>query len=388
MSIRKIRNSWWADFRFNGTRFRKRSPANSKEGAKDYESLLRQKLLRGESLESQENKGDMTFEKFAKEWFEVYVKNNNKYSEVMSKESILRVHLLPFFGKMKLSKIQSQKTEEYKRKKIQSGLNNKTINNHLAVLNKCLDTAREWKFIDERPRIRLLKLKPLHHDYLSESECEILLNGATGIIKEMILLALRTGLRFGEIIALDWQDVDLDRKMLSVSKSISRGLMGSTKSNRSRHIPLSGELCEMLFQRIQKSGSVFLSRNEKTMRRDACFKSLRRACLRAKLRAIGWHTLRHTFASHLAQKNISLKAIQELLGHSNIMTTMRYAHLSPSELRSAVDCLEPKNNFGQQVGNAVKFSLKIPELKRENKINFLPVDTQKADTEASTFSAL
>ena len=386
MSIRKIRNSWWADLRFNGHRFRKRSPVNSKEGAKDYESLLRQKLVRGEGLDDQKNKGDITFEIFSKEWFEVYVKNNNKHSEVISKESILRVHLLPFFGKMELSKIQSQKIEEYKRQKIQSGLNNKTINNHLAVLNKSLDTAREWKFINDRPRIRLLKLKPLNHDYLSASECEILLNGATGDSKEMIFLALRTGLRFGEIIALDWQDVDLNRKMLSVSKSISKGLMGSTKSNRARHIPLSGELCEMLTQRSQKSGFIFTSQGGTPKKQIPCCKALYRACRQSKLREIGWHTLRHTFASHLAQKGISLKAIQELLGHSDIRTTMRYAHLSPSELRSAIDCLEPKDNFGQQAGNAHDFSLNISELKRSGKIGFLPIDTQKADTEVPTLS--
>jgi len=286
---------------------------------------------------------------------------------------------------MKLSKIQSLKVEEYKREKIKSGLSSKSINNHLAVLKKSLSTAKEWQFIDDQPKIRLLKTKPQHHDYLSESECEILLNGATGIIKEMILLALRTGLRFGEIIALDWQDVDLDRKMLSVSKSISRGLMGSTKSNRTRHIPLSEELWKMLSQRYKSSGFIFLNKNGELLRRDVCFKALQRACKRSNLKEIGWHTLRHTFASHLAQKNISLKAIQELLGHSNIQTTMRYAHLSSSELRSAIDCLEKKDNFGQPAVNRTKFSLKIPELKRKHKLDFLPVDKQKIDTEASTF---
>ena len=387
MSIRKIRNSWWADFRFNGHRFRKRSPANSKEGAQNYESLLRQKLVRGESLENREDKGEITFEKFSKEWFEVYVKNNNKHSEIITKEIVLRIHLLPFFGKMKIAKIQSLKIEEYKRQKIQSGLNNKTINNHLAILKKGLATAKEWHLIEDYPKIRLLKLKPQCYDYLSESECEMLLNGATGNCKEMIFLALRTGLRFGEIIALDWQDVNFETKILSVSKSISMGLMGSTKSNRTRHIPLSQELCAMLYQRRQLSGSVFLGKSGKPMKRSVCSTALRRACKRSNLRLIGWHTLRHTFASHLAQKNISLKAIQELLGHSNIMTTMRYAHLSPSELRSAVDCLDSKDSFGQQVGNAGKFCLNMSELKKNSKINFLPVDTQKADTEASAFKA-
>ncbi len=354
MSVRKIRNTWWVDFRFERNRYRKKSPTNSREGAKDYEALLRQKLSRGEKLEEEKTESKESFAKFVRTWFDVYVKSNNKHSEIISKESILRVHLIPFFGKTPLEKIDTQMIERYKREKIKTRICNKTINNHLAVMRKCLETAWEWKILKDTPKIKLLKTPPQKFDYLSESECQMLLANTSGDLHDMILIGLNAGLRFGEIIALSWQDIDLNRKVLSVNKSIAKGKLGSTKSNRDRFIPMSEQLCEMFQGRIRKNELVFCE-NEKPLNQIKYCKLLYKACRASNLREIGWHVLRHTFASHLAQKNISIKAIQELLGHSDIKTTMRYAHLNPSELRSAIDVL----NFGQHMGNTSDFALKI-----------------------------
>ncbi len=354
MSVRKIRNTWWVDFRFERNRYRKKSPTNSREGAKDYEATLRQKLSRGEKLEEEKTESKESFAKFARTWFEVYVKGNNKHSEIISKESILRVHLIPFFGKIILERIDTQIIERYKREKTKTNLCNKSINNHLAVMRKCLETALEWKILKETPKIKFLKTPPQKFDYLSESECQTLLANTSKDLHDMILIGLNAGLRFGEIIALSWKDVDLDRKILSISQSIAKGKIGSTKSNRNRFIPMSEQLCEMLKRRIRENNLVFCENGEPLNQIKYC-KLLYKACRGSNLREIGWHVLRHTFASHLAQKNISIKAIQELLGHSDIKTTMRYAHLSPSELRSAVDVL----NFGQHVVNTPDFTLKI-----------------------------
>jgi hypothetical protein len=88
---------------------------------------------------------------------------------------------------------------------------------------------------------------------------------------------------------------------------------------------------------------------------DHLERHLHKLCKQAGLRNIGWHTLRHTFASQLAMKGIPLNAVQALLGHSSVVTTMRYAHLGPSTLRLAIDQLNPlsalSRDFGQPVGN-------------------------------------
>ncbi|GGI29830.1 hypothetical protein GCM10010987_56420 [Bradyrhizobium guangdongense] len=83
--------------------------------------------------------------------------------------------------------------------------------------------------------------------------------------------------------------------------------------------------------------------------------AIRRLCKRAEFRIIGWHTLRHTFASHLAIRGVPLPVIKELMGHASITTTMRYAHVAPSALRTAIEILNPKMltvaDFGQPAGN-------------------------------------
>src|SRR5258705_5339429 len=112
----------------------------------------------------------------------------------------------------------------------------------------------------------------------------------------------------------------------------------------------------MLLRRKQVAGPVFLDEKGRRFNAKKLNAEIRKACKRARIREITCHTLRHTFASHLVMAGASLKAIQELLGHSNIQMTMRYAHLTPSSLRQTVKLLEPDErmfgDFGQPVGNA------------------------------------
>jgi len=165
----------------------------------------------------------------------------------------------------------------------------------------------------------------------------------------MILLALRTEMRLGELIALDWSTIDFNAKTLTVRYSMVRNIIGSPKNNKERHIPLTNEVIAVLDKRKDKVGFVFTYRGT-FLKTDYCRYTITRLCKKADLRRIGWHKLRHSFASHLVQKNAPIKAIQELMGHADIQTTMRYTHLAPSTLRSTIDLLEPEN-FGQHVGN-------------------------------------
>ena len=223
---------------------------------------------------------------------------------------------------------------------------------------KCLTTAYEWLGLGGTPpKIAWLKCPPPKTDYLSIEESGLLLSHAQGVLYEMLLVALHTGMRRGEIIGLQWASVDWQAQQITVRHSLCEYTqeLGTTKSNRERHIPMKADVYAVLFNRRRDTGYVFVDEHNKRLTGKQLQLHLGRLCKKAGLRHIGWHTLRHTFASHLAMRGVPLNAVQALLGHSSITTTMRYAHLAPSTLRAAIDQLDPKSlisdDFGQPVGN-------------------------------------
>ena len=360
MAVRIIKKSWWVDFRVNYTRHRKRSPENSRTGALAYEATLRQKLARGESIESvaHEAKRGQTFEQFSRKWFEDYVVPNNKYSEQRTKKCLLNASLIPFFGKMQIAQITAHSTERYKAYAAKEGVTNKTIKNRLTVLNKCLMTAHEWGDMETPPpKIKWPKCAPSRTDYLSSEECELLMSHADGVIYEMIFTALRTGMRQGELKGLQWSSIDWQNQSFVVrhSRCDYAKTLVPPKSNRERHIPLDVDVYEMLHKRKKSTGYVFIDTDKEPFDDKRLNRRLTTLCKKAGLRKITWHILRHTFASHLAMKGVPMTTVQQLMGHSNITTTMRYAHVAPSTLRTAIDMLNPKSllnaDFGQPVGS-------------------------------------
>jgi integrase len=355
MAVRKLKNSWWVDFQFRHRRYRKRSPANSRTGAIAYEIVLRQALARDERIDRsvEPAQRDQTFREFSELWFEDYVKPNNKHSEQLSKKYALAASLVPFFGQIPVRDITGHDIERYKAQQLKDGYTNKTTMNRLTVLNKCLVTAYEWlRLSGAPPKIKWPRCTPPVTDYLSPDECEVLLRHADGVAYEMVLTALRTGMRQGEIRALQWSSIDWLTRNVAVrhSRDDYRGVLVPPKNNRPRHIPLDIDLYEMLHRRKAKTGYVFLAPDGQPFNNDRLHNVMGKLCRRAGLRRIGWHTLRHTFASHLAMRGVPLPAIKELLGHASITTTMRYAHVAPSTLRAAIEMLNPKTMFDADLG--------------------------------------
>jgi integrase len=359
MAVRQIRNSWWVDFRFEQTRYRKRSPENSRAGARAYEAALRRRLARGEIVAIKRGLDDrQTFAEFVPKWLEEYVVPNNKPSEQRTKRYVLAASLVPFFGRKAVSEIGPRDIEQYKAKLMRDGKSHKTINNRLTILRKCLHTAYDWlKLKGAPPKIVWLKCPPPRTTYLAKEECELLLRNASGTIREMILAALRTGMRQGELKGLQWSSIDWVNRSLVVrhSQSDYTKSLGSPKGNRERHIPLDIDLSEALSARLRTEGYVFLDGNGQPFTHKTVSVALAEVCRRAGVRKIGWHVLRHTFASHLAMNGTPLNIVQALLGHSSITTTMRYAHVAPSALRTAIELANPRTagatNVGQPVGN-------------------------------------
>jgi len=283
----------------------------------------------------------------------------NKPSWMNTKEIQLRIHLLPALGDHRLDKIGYAEIEDLKiqlaGKNVQNAdrrkgrpedgslrkLSPKTINNCLTILRRILVVARKRGLIAVVPEVEWLRPPKPDFDFWTFEEAERLLAGAEGEERTMILVALKTGLRFGELLGLRWQDVDLVAGRIMVRQSIVMGKVGTPKSGYAREVPLGEDVLKALnAHRHLRGPLVFCDLDGHMLTQGEPRYWIERACRKAGLRQLGWHCCRHTFASHLAMRGAPLKAIQELLGHATIQMTMRYAHLAPEVARDAVRLLD------------------------------------------------
>jgi len=328
---------------------RKRLLGVSKRYAEQYERKMMSELLNGTYGRKEDEVP--TLEAFSKEFQKSYVKVHNKPSEQRNKEMHLRVHLVPHFGRKRLNEIKSLDIDRYTAKKLKTGLNPKTINLHLSTLRRALVLAHEWDIISALPRIRRLKETKPEFDFLDFEEAERVVAAADPEWRVMIITGLKTGMRLGELLGLHWDDVDLVAGRIVVRRNLVRGILGTPKSGKNREIPLSdAAIAALKSYRHLRGDIVFCTESGDYLTKEITKRPLWRACKKAGLRKIGWHVLRHTFASHLAMRGAPAKAIQELLGHSSIEMTNRYMHLSPDARREAVQLLDKLS--GSQVNSA------------------------------------
>jgi integrase len=282
------------------------------------------------------------FRDFAQEALRNYSEVNHRPSTVILWRMVINRHLVPAFGALRLHSISQQMVEQYKREKQDAKLEPNSINGHLRTLQRLFNLAREWEIIDQAPRVHFLKGIEAKFDYLTFEEAEILPPAAEMPWRAMIIVGLKTGLRRGELLGLHREDVNLDGGQLIVRRSALRRRLGPTKTGKTRIVPLGRTAHEVLSSHLRSHGHemVFCDEDGGLFWESRSRNRLHRACKVAGLRPLGWHVLRHTFASHLVMRGAPLKAVQELLGHADIKMTMRYTHLTPCARRAAVDLLD------------------------------------------------
>lgn len=317
---------------------------NTKSAAEAAERTHIERALAGESSA----KEVPTLGEFAPKFLAIAALRN-KPSEVQSKEQILRKHLVPAFGHLRLDAIDFAMIQDYASAKAVDDpvaklkkLANKSINNHLAVLRRLFAVAKKRGLIAGIPEFEWLDEPKPPFDFLDFEEADRLIAKANEPEwATMIVVALKTGLRIGELMALRWEDVDLVKGLLTVRRSVTRGIIGTPKSGKERSVPLGDmALAALKAHRHLRGELVFCDMKGGILRWAKCEWPLDRACRRAGLRLISWHVLRHSFASHLVMRGAPLRVVQELLGHSDMTMTLRYAHLSPSVPREAVMLLD------------------------------------------------
>ena len=277
--------------------------------------------------------------KFGKEHIEVVTvselsKKYNDYSRTHKRKSTFetQIHylkkLLPFFGKMTTVEIKAIHLDKYKSERAIE-VSNGTINRELSILRAMLQKAKEWGHLENIPKFSKLKEPPGRIRYLTQNEAKKLIEVCSNEqTRNIILVALMTGMRRGEILNLKWPNIDLQHNMIHIEDS---------KTHERRDIPISPELKKVFEGMGQINDRLFDIKSVKT--------SFHTALKRAGIKNFRFHDLRHTFASWLVISGTSLLVVKELLGHKKLDMTLRYAHLSPDVRSYAV------NLIGEKIAN-------------------------------------
>jgi len=212
-----------------------------------------------------------------------------------------------------------------------------TVNRLLATLKHMVNKGTQWEMAGDGAlkQVRNVKLLPENNRrlrFLSIQECQRLIECCHKDLKPIVVVALNTGMRRGEIFGLKWEQVDLSHGFI---------LLDVTKNGERREIPINTTL-EYLFkemlQRSIDSKYVFAGKTGKPL--TDIKKGFHTALRKAGIHDFRFHDLRHTFASQLVMAGIDITSVKELLGHKSLTMTMRYSHLSPGHKRKAVHVLD------------------------------------------------
>jgi integrase len=341
------RGGWEVDIRVrlaDGTerRERKRAPASSRSAALRWGEARELRLcVHGAPTPKKEVP---TLNQFWPRFVDGYARaNRHKPSGIAAKETIGAVHLLPQLGSYRLSEVSTEAVQRLKKQL--HDRSPKTVNNVLTVLNVLLKKAVEWDVIDRLPcAIRLLPIPKPSVGFYDFDDYERLVTAAKATDRDaylVVLLGGEAGLRCGEIMALEWADVDLNKRQLCVQRSDWKGHVTATKGGRLRYVPLTLRLANALREHRHLRGTrVVCQRDGSPLTQKIVQDHVRRSARRAQLTKSGVHRLRHTFCSHLAMRGAPARAIQELAGHMDLSTTQRYMHLSPAAIEGAIRLLE------------------------------------------------
>jgi site-specific recombinase XerD len=258
------------------------------------------------------------------------------------------------FSNKALREITIQDVERLKAK-LARGVAPATVNRYLGVLKNLFTKAIEWGKTETNPvkAVKLFKENNQRIRFLSHDEEEALIRETPEEYRPLIKVALHTGLRRGEQFALNWNNVDFNTGIITITQ---------TKSGEARRVPMNGLVAATLrkLPSRMRNEYVFTSKVGTPLNPQNFINRVFGPALRkAGIKDFRWHDLRHTFASRLVMDGVDLRTVQELLGHKTIAMTLRYSHLSPGHLQAGVEGLCKGINRGQ-TGTATGTSSAMP----------------------------
>lgn len=293
----------------------------------------------------------MTTQKLLTEWLEVYQKEHIKARTYSRYQGLITMHIIPKLGERDISELGRNEIQEFLAKQKKDGnirngekLSAASTNMMLSVLNLAFEYACDMEYIVENPCVRVRrtkaeakKIEAFTVEEQRAIECEIAGSGDRRL--HGILLCLYTGLRIGELLGLTWNDVDFDRGIIKITKTVyrekdERGVwhlcVDTPKTKASdRVIPLPEYITNMLRQDCKTAQMPYVVENKKGERMSIrsyqyIFEKLTE---RAGVRKLNFHALRHTFATRAIECGMDIRTVADIMGHKNASVTLnRYAH--------------------------------------------------------------
>jgi integrase len=331
MGIYKRENIFWMSYVANdGRRIRESTGVSDKAKALEFYYKKKTEIAEGKFLDKKVDK-KIKFEQFADEYLEKYSKVENR---AWKKSDWVYIRALKkFFSGFYLSGITKDTIARFKSEKKKEGTQNGGINRILACLKSIYNRAIEWEVyngVNPMQGVKKLQEPSGRTRYLEREVLRNLLECCDERFKPYVIIAVHTGLRLSEQLSLKWEHLDFKNQVISVYR---------TKNGKKRVLPMNEDMI-IVFQSIQKqkdSPYIFCDANGKPVVHVRC--AFDRAKKKANINDFHWHDLRHTTASHLAMAGVDLYTIKDLLGHSTITMTERYAHLSKSHKENAIAVL-------------------------------------------------
>jgi len=326
MSLFKKGENWHIDYYYQGKRKREKI-GPSKNLAEIILKKRKVEIAEGKFLDIKKEE-KVKFEELAQMYLELHAKPNKRtwHSDV----DTIKVLGKHFNGKY-LYEVTPVLVERFKAERAKE-VSVATVNRALACLKCMFNKAIEWEKADRNPvkKVKLFKENNKRLRYLEKEEIVKLLDNCNGHLKPIIILALNTGMRKGEILGLKWRDVDFRHGIIYLLH---------TKNGEKREIPINEQAKTTLIRVRKHPESPYIFCKKEGQPCGNVRKSFYTALKKSGIINFRFHDLRHTFASHLVMSGVDLNTVRELMGHKSLDMTLRYSHLSPDHKKRAVDIL-------------------------------------------------
>lgn len=326
-------NLWWIRYSDGFGNIVRESSHSTK--FKDAEALLldRKKAVReGKEPDPVKRIPNYTFGQLADE----YIKWCERQRSFSSKKGFI-AQLKEAFGNIQLRHLSTKLLEQFQTERTQKGNKPATVNRLIATVKHCIHKGYQWEMLSEETFKRVRQVKLLEENnrrlrFLSQPECQALIDNCNGNTKAIVIMALNTGMRKGEILSIKWEQVDLRHGFI---------FLGITKNGERREIPINDTLRSVIKSLPTRLNVPYLFYDAVT---GNSFNDIKRsfstAMRRAGISDFHFHDLRHTFASHLVMAGVDITTVSKLLGHKSLTMTLRYSHLAPAHMAKALDILD------------------------------------------------